>query len=193
MDAEKENRGSERPGRWTSARHMLRRRWILVATVMTLAVSGATIGLLSGTGLAGGCGGFSGSSGGGTCEADVSVQQVVSVSPATVGQRLFYLVIVTNRGPDQAQYIRLVVRMPLNASAQWAMASDQGYCEPVDQTKVADCFIYRLNAGDRAAVTLVVVPHNTVTLVNRAGVSSQTPDPNKTNNVSTLRTRVKPA
>jgi uncharacterized repeat protein (TIGR01451 family) len=172
---------------------MLRRRWILVATVLTLAVSGATIGLLSGTGLAGGCGGFSGSSGGSGCEADVSVQQVVSVSPATVGQRLFYLVIVTNRGPDPAQYVRLVVRMPLNATAQWAMASEQGYCEPVDKTKVADCFFYRLNAGDRAAVTLVVVPHNTVTLVNRAGVSSPTPDPKKTNNVSTLRTRVKPA
>jgi uncharacterized repeat protein (TIGR01451 family) len=159
---------------------------------MTLAASGATIGLLSGTGLAASCGGFSGSSGGG-CLADLSVQQVGSVSPATVGQRLFYLIVVTNKGPDVAQYVRLVVRMPLNATAQWAMATGQGYCEPVDKTKVADCFFYRLGAGERAAATLVVVPHNTVTLVNRAGVSSQTSDPNKTNNVVTLKTRVQPA
>jgi len=192
VDTEKESPGSERPGRWTSARHMLRRRWILVATIMTLAVSGATIGLLSGTGLAGGCGGFSGSSGGG-CEADLSVQQFVSVSPATVGQRLFYLITVKNKGPDNAQYTRLVVRMPLNAAAQWAMASSEGYCEPLDKTKVADCFFYRLTAGESAAVTLVVVPHTTETLVNRAGVSSQTSDPNNSNNVSTLKTRVKPS
>ena len=192
MEAQNENPGSQRPGRWKSARHMVRRRWILVATVMTLAVSGATIGLLSGTGLAGGCGGFSGSSGGG-CEADVSVQQVVSVSPATVGQRLFYLIIVKNKGPETAQFVRLVVRMPLNAAAQWAMSTGQGYCEPLDKTKVADCFFYRLSAGERAAVSLVVVPHSTETLVSRAGVSSQTSDPNKTNNVSTLKTRVKPS
>jgi hypothetical protein len=193
VDAGKENPGSTRPGRWTSARRMLRRRWILVATVITLAVSGATIGLLSGTGLAGGCGGFSGSSGGGSCLADLSIQQVVSVSPATVGQRVFYLVVVVNKGPQTAQFVRLVVRMPLNATAQWAMATGQGYCEPVDRTKVADCFFYRLNVGERAAATLVVVPHSTVTLVSRAGVSSQTPDPNNKNNVVTLKTRVKPA
>jgi hypothetical protein len=171
---------------------MLRRRWILVATVMTLAVSGATIGLLSGTGLAGSCGGFSGSSGGG-CEADLSVQQFASVSPATLGQRLFYLIIVNNKGPDTAQFVRLVVRMPLNAAAQWSMATNQGYCEPLDKTKVADCFFYRLSPGQRAAATLIVVPHSTETLVDRAGVSSQTSDPNNSNNVSNLKTRVKPS
>jgi uncharacterized repeat protein (TIGR01451 family) len=158
---------------------------------MTLAVSGATIILISGSGLASGCGGFSGSSGGGNCEADLSVRQTVSASPAHVGQRLFYLIIVTNNGPDTAQYVRLVVRMPLNSRAEWAMSS-QGECTPLDKTKVADCIVaYQLRAGQRAAVTLVVVPNSTNTLTSRAGVSSETADPNKGNNVVTLRTPVK--
>jgi uncharacterized repeat protein (TIGR01451 family) len=190
MDAGKVDPGSERPGRWSSARRLLRRRWLLVVTIMALTVSGATIGLLSGSGIASSCGGFSGSSGGGQCSADLSVKQFISVSPAHVGQRIFYLIVVTNKGPATASEVRLTDRLPLNVSGQWATTSE-GYCEPIDKTKVADCSItYRLAAGQRAAVTLVVVPHSTVTLVNRAGVSSQTSDANPDNNVTTLRTRV---
>src|SRR4029079_8513493 len=104
----------------------------------------------------------------------------------------FYLIIVTNNGPDTAQYVRLVVRMPLNSRAEWAMSS-QGECRRLDKTKVADCIVaYQLRAGERAAVTLVVVPNSTNTLTSRAGVSSETASPSKGNNVGTWRTPVKP-
>jgi uncharacterized repeat protein (TIGR01451 family) len=193
VTAENVEPGVEPASRWASTRGFLRRRWILVVTLMTVAVSGATIGLISGAGVAASCGGFSGSSGGQQCQADLSIDQVVSVTPARVGQRLFYLAVVTNKGPATARYVRVVIRLPLNASGQWALSSF-GECAPLDKTHVADCIVaYQLQPGHKAAVTVVVVPHSTVTLISRAGVSSSSPDDNQSNNVVTTRTKVRAA
>lgn len=181
----------------------LRRRWVLVATAAVIGVNAIVLGALPGLGSASSkqCGGGSGSGGaavqqsgsggsGGECLADLALQIFPSVKSIGTGHRLFYLVQITNSGPDFSEGPRVIVLLPKTTSTLWALSS-QGECYVNQQLHVADCFMYFLNPHEKAAVTVVLVPKQEGTIELRAGVSQDFPkDPNKGNNTAKVDTIV---
>ncbi len=182
----------------------LRGRSVVVATVLFVLVNAVAVVALAGIGAAktrgGGCGGFSGyggssggsSSGGGGCEADLSIALIESPNPVHVGRRVFYLVEVTNRGPDEAFRITVQDFLPSGVQVDWVMLPDEsyGYCN--QQGRVVTCTFYYLERHEKAGVVIVVRPFLPGTLNDVATVSlSFESDPNMSNNTATTKTTVK--
>ncbi|MFD7154615.1 LPXTG cell wall anchor domain-containing protein [Kribbella sp. NPDC059898] len=118
-------------------------------------------------------------------EADLSV---VKTAPATAvaGDELTYTLAVHNAGPSDA--VGTVVTDPLPAGTTFVSAAR---CTHEDS--VVSCTVGRLAPGDSTTITVVVKvsPDQPAgTLTNKATVSSQTPDPNDSNNSSTAETKL---
>ncbi|HZX08670.1 DUF7507 domain-containing protein, partial [Kribbella sp.] len=118
-------------------------------------------------------------------EADLSV---VKTAPATAvaGDELTYTLAVHNAGPSDA--VGAVVTDQLPAGTTFVSAAG---CTHEDS--VVSCEIGRLAPGDGTTITVVVKvsPDQPAgTLSNKATVSSQTPDPNDSNNSSTAETKL---
>src|SRR5712692_9643009 len=112
-------------------------------------------------------------------------------SPAAVPVqgRIFYLMEITNNGPDPAGSAQVLVHVPHGVEVDWFMASQQGYCEY--QSLVVSCFFYGgLQAHQRIAATVVIRAPAAGTIKATGTVTSGTPDPNPANNSGTAKTKV---
>ncbi|WP_458170484.1 COG1361 S-layer family protein [Kribbella sp. WER1] len=116
-------------------------------------------------------------------EADLSI---VKTAPATAvaGDELTYTLAVRNAGPSDA--VGTIVTDPLPAGTTFVRAAGCTH-----ENEVVSCSVGRLAPGDGTTITVVVKvsPDQPAgTLTNKATVSSQTPDPNDSNNSSTAET-----
>lgn len=179
-------------------------RSVVVATVLFVLVNAVAVIALAGIGAAktrgGACGGFSGyggssggsSGGGGGCETDLSITLTESPNPVHVGRRMFYLVEVTNRGPDEAYRVVVQNFLPLGVQVDWVMLPDQSYAYCEHQGRVVTCTFYYLEHHEKAGVVIVARPFVAGTANDVATVSpSFESDPDMSNNTATTKTNVK--
>lgn len=114
--------------------------------------------------------------------ADLAVSQFKRLDPTPIGNPFTYTITITNLGVTVARQARLVDTLPSAANFLGA-ASSRGSCQR-SGTTVA-CLFGDLAPGEGATVFIEVQPNSLQSLVNGAAVSSLTPDPNPTNNLST--------
>ncbi|MFD0590920.1 DUF6923 family protein [Paenibacillus sp. GCM10027627] len=122
--------------------------------------------------------------------ADVSIIKLADPNPVTPGQTLTYTLSVTNAGPSDAQNITVVDAVPAQLS-NVQVSIDGGV---IYHPWPGSISIPSLASG----VTIEVLIRGTVnlsasgTISNTAIANSSTPDPNPTNNTSTIVTPVVP-
>ncbi|MCS6771488.1 MAG: thrombospondin type 3 repeat-containing protein [Kiritimatiellae bacterium] len=118
-------------------------------------------------------------------QADLAVIKTgfpVTVSP---GSNLTFWIRATNSGPDAATSVRMVDLLPSNVTFV-AANSDVFSCSASGLTVV--CMASNLAANTSAWVSIQVQAHSSLpaAITNRVEISSETPDPNLSNNVSVL-------
>jgi uncharacterized repeat protein (TIGR01451 family) len=117
---------------------------------------------------------------------DLTITQAVSPAMPIAGEPLFFILTVTNAGPDPASNVVVTDRLPSNATFVDATAS-QGFCIHDVRGDVI-CSLGTLGNGQSATVTIQVIPE-AGTITNSAMVNSTTAgglgDPAFANNVAT--------
>lgn len=112
-------------------------------------------------------------------QADLSIRKVPSVGSVTVGQQLFYTLIVRNDGPSDA--VDVTVRDVAGAGlTPLAATASQGRCAIEGRT--TSCTLGTIAAGGSAQVLVSTRADATGTLVNEATVRSRTDDPDPYDN-----------
>lgn len=129
--------------------------------------------------------------------ANLALQKSDAPDPVIAGTHLTYTLRVTNNGPSTAPNV--VIRDALPAQVSFVSAApSQGSCQagvvPGDPSKPLTCNLGPLVNGASATLTVIVnvnsdVPAGTI-LVNNADVSSDSADPNTSDNVATAATLV---
>jgi uncharacterized repeat protein (TIGR01451 family) len=168
------------------------RPFVVRATVIFVAINALAVIALSTKGSAGpdSCGGgFSGYSGGG-CVSDLTLVNVDAPDPVKVTGRLFYLVEVTNNGPDTAFNLEISDLLSPGLQVDWVLMPQDpyGYCSI--QGREVFCNFYDVLDHQKVAITIVVRPPLAGTIKNVASVTSSNEDPHPANNTATQRTRV---
>ncbi|HEX6624986.1 MAG TPA: FG-GAP-like repeat-containing protein, partial [Pyrinomonadaceae bacterium] len=119
--------------------------------------------------------------------ADLAVTKRDSRDPVMVNNSLTYTLSVTNHGPDPASNARVTDTLPAGIAFVSATPS-QGTC---GGTATVTCDLGTLASGATATVFVVVTPSVPgATLSNTAGVTSDTPDLDASDNSATQETRV---
>jgi uncharacterized repeat protein (TIGR01451 family) len=123
-----------------------------------------------------------------TTSADLSITKTDSPDPVNAGAPLTYTLTVNNSGPDSA--INLTVTDTLPAGETFVSASGSGWvCTQSGGT--VTCTDPTLASGATTVITInVTAPDNPGTVVNQATVTSDTNDPNSSNNTATASTTV---
>lgn len=120
------------------------------------------------------------------------VSKRASSNPATPGQPLTYVVLVTNLGPDPAAAVMLTDPLPPGTTFISCTAVP-GSCvgPPVGTNGTVTADLGSIAVGGSATVTIAVnVTVTTGNLVNTATATSTTPDPDPENNHDTAVTAV---
>lgn len=112
--------------------------------------------------------------------ADLSLHKVAQPDPAVAGAVLSYTLRVQNAGPSPATNVIAGDQLP----GQVAPLSAPPECEPQPKPGGLICFLGDLAAGARTEllITVQVDPRAGGPLINTAGVASEVPDPDLTNN-----------
>jgi uncharacterized repeat protein (TIGR01451 family) len=128
--------------------------------------------------------------------ADLSVTNVASPDPVTVGNDIIYTQLVTNNGPSAADNATLVEVVPAN-TVFISMSAPAGWtCNTPATGATGNIVCTELNmAGNTAATFSMIVKVNTGTangtvITGTATVSSSVSDPNLTNNTASASTVV---
>jgi large repetitive protein len=121
--------------------------------------------------------------------ADLSI--VKTMGKAQAGQPLTYTLAITNKGPSTASAVTVKDTLPAGTTFKTA-APSQGTCGAIGQE--VTCNLGALPSGGSAQVSITVDVGATVTgtLKNVAKVEGPEPDPDKTNNESTVEGPVSP-
>jgi uncharacterized repeat protein (TIGR01451 family) len=127
--------------------------------------------------------------------ADVWITKDDSPDPVFRGNLLTYTITVGNGGPDTATGIKVTDKLPnqviyesavvSSAGAQWSCTTDGAVVG-----RTVTCFIGVLNPGSIRTITILVRPYVAGVISNTATVTSDTPDPDTTNNSDTEETTV---
>lgn len=122
--------------------------------------------------------------------------------PATVaaGETITYTIQVDNIGSQGAGNVKIVDFVPANTTFVGASAGSgtgSGLCAPTSVTPsgAMECYLNTIGAqqGRTVSMTVRVNPDAAgATITNTATVSSDTPDPNSSNNTATVQTPVSP-
>ena len=118
--------------------------------------------------------------------ADLRISKTDNVDPVNAGDQVVYTMVVTNDGPSDAVAVTVADTLPAGMS----LVSTSGCSN--DPGGVPNCSLGDLAAGASTSytVTVQVAPGVSGTLTNTAVVSSNTPDPDNTNNTATEPTTV---
>ncbi|WP_407431806.1 DUF11 domain-containing protein, partial [Methanobrevibacter sp.] len=120
-------------------------------------------------------------------EADLVISKLVSDSSTVKGDLIKWTIVVTNNGADTA--VNVVVNDKLPVGLVYISDDSKGAYNPTTGVWT----IGDLNKGESAILTIVTIAGTTnKTIVNMADVSSETYDPNKTNNNCNNSTTVYP-
>jgi uncharacterized repeat protein (TIGR01451 family) len=122
-----------------------------------------------------------------SAQADLSVTMSEAPDPLTAGNKLIYVVIVTNNGPAPATGVSLTDTLPDGVTLISAIPS-QGRCQRNGNT--VTCFLGALAKDASGAVAIVVTPTSAGTVTNTARVTANELDTNPANNTATASTTV---
>jgi uncharacterized repeat protein (TIGR01451 family) len=129
--------------------------------------------------------------------ADLAVFKTGFPDPAFTGKTLTYTINVINNGPDPASNVELSDPLPPNTTLFSVPTTSRGFCQPtpvVGGTGTVRCELGPMAASDTATITIVVnvnAPGGS-SVTNTASVTSNTLDPNLSNNSSTITIIVNP-
>jgi uncharacterized repeat protein (TIGR01451 family) len=118
---------------------------------------------------------------------DLLITKADSPDPASSSTNITYAINVTNEGPGNATGVRVTDPLPNGVSFVSAQAS-QGSC--VNNNGTVQCTLGNIRADASAEVTIVVKPIKEGNITNTASVSSETVDPNSSNNSASTTTTV---
>ncbi|WP_454055334.1 SdrD B-like domain-containing protein [Clostridium sp. Marseille-Q7071] len=121
-------------------------------------------------------------------EADVSVEKTASPNPVAPGGVLTYTIIVSNAGPSNAENVVLTDSIP--SSITGAEFSINGGVTFNPWTGSLSLGTLPAGASRTILIRGTVSQSATGTITNTANVTSTTPDPNPSNNTSTVITEV---
>ncbi len=124
-------------------------------------------------------------------QADLEIEKGANPSPVLAGETLVYTLTVRNLGPSVAVDVEVEDELPAAVTLLSATAS-QGSCSA--SGSAVTCALGTLPAGATATITVSVLtdpslPHGHA-LTNTATVTSDTPDPDSSNNAATETTAV---
>ncbi len=124
--------------------------------------------------------------------ADLSIEKFTFADPAAAGADFSYFMFVSNNGPDTARNVLMTDVMPTGVTFESAQTSPDGLpCTFNPTVQTLTCNLGDIVAFDGVFVEVSVrAPSYAGTIVNTAGVSSSTPDPNPADNTSTVSTNV---
>jgi len=124
-----------------------------------------------------------------TASADLSITKDDSPDPVTAGNNLTYTLTASNSGPSKAKGVTVVDTLPPGVTFQSATPSVGTFTHSAG---VVTWNVGDLNSGASATLTLVVKvnPQTTGQLDNSASISSQTSDPDTSDNSDTETTAV---
>jgi uncharacterized repeat protein (TIGR01451 family) len=120
-------------------------------------------------------------------EADLSLEKSGLPAVVKVGESIVYTLVVTNLGPGMADSPMLVDTLP----AEVTFVSASVGC--VEAAGVVTCTLPDLDMNETATVTITVTAADVGMALNSATVSSETVDPDLTNNTATATTTINPA
>jgi uncharacterized repeat protein (TIGR01451 family) len=117
--------------------------------------------------------------------ADLSIVKSDEPDPVAVGNTLRYTLVIANAGPDDAQNVVVTDTLPAGVTLI-SVTPSQGQC--ADTT----CNLGTIAVGGQASIVVVVRVNNGTAgpLLNSTGVSSDTPDPNPSNNTDEELTNI---
>ncbi len=120
--------------------------------------------------------------------ADLSISKIDDVDPIVAGNTLTYTVTVNNAGPQDAVDVVVTDMLPAGVT----FVSSSGCAE--DPSGVPTCSLGNIAAGGSAQFTIEVAvdPMRVGTITNQASVSSDTDDPDTSNNSVSEDTEVVP-
>ena len=123
-----------------------------------------------------------------TASADLSIAKSADPTSAPPGETLIYQIVVSNAGPSDAQNVVVSDTLPVGFSTN-SVSSSQGGCAGFD------CVLGVLPAGGEATITVSGRVHSAATsaLTDRAGVTSDTADPDPNNNDADVSTALSPS
>jgi uncharacterized repeat protein (TIGR01451 family) len=122
--------------------------------------------------------------------ADLSITKSDSPDPVMIGDTLTYALDVSNAGPETASEV--IVTDDLPASVTFVSATPtQGTCSHLAGT--VTCSIGTLASGGNTTVDIEVTPNSAGLITNTASVSSDTDDPDQTDNSDAEDTTVQAA
>lgn len=126
--------------------------------------------------------------------ADLVLTKSANPSPAVTGQSLTYTITVSNVGPNPATDVMVSDPLPAGVAYQSCSVSGGTSCSgpPVGQSGTVTATFGTVMPSTAVQLTIVVdvTAPSGQTLSNSATVTSSTPDPNSTNNSSTVMTPV---
>lgn len=120
-------------------------------------------------------------------QADLSVTKSDDIDPIIEGGALTYTVVMTNNGPDAAENVVLDDIMPTGTTFNFATLT-QGTCAIA--FPLLQCQSGTLNPGDTVTLTLRLTPNSPGIITNTASITSDTDDPDMSNNSDSEDTTV---
>jgi large repetitive protein len=120
--------------------------------------------------------------------ADLSLTKKVNHANGRAGQALTYTITVTNHGPAISQSPTVTDVFSARVTVL-SVHTTSGSCK---HSQTITCTLASIASGASDTITIVAKPTSIGELRNTASVASPTPDPDPTNNVSHVTTKVRP-
>lgn len=116
--------------------------------------------------------------------ANLSLAQIASPKPATIGQSLTYTIAITNKGPDTAQSLKVKTALPASLTFASCAATGGGVCKGEGNNRVIE--FPSLASGANATITLVALVNDSMQsgafIDNIVTVESPTNDADRNDN-----------